>query len=222
MTLTLLDLPAEVRQQIWRHVTRGAYVSTVRHLAKPRYNRSIDKCHSLDVDRDDKKRPWAFLLTCKLVWNDAHHLYLTCDTLRSTWLCLVSRPALKHRRDQIRTIQLSDYCRDCSIGLRKVDNSKQNGDLIGLVRDRLLQFSKLEEVCLPTFVDFKTHDPVSYYEVRKLTSFLIADSGPWFLPGLEASCPDVHFIFDIVYYGTADCKIRAVSQTLVTLQSTSD
>ena len=206
MTLSLFDLPAEVRQQIWRLVTCDAYVSIVRHLAKPRYNRSIDRCHSLDIDRDDKKRPWVFLLTCKLMWDDAHHLYLTCDTLRSTWLNLIHRPTSTFLLDHIRTIQLSDHCTDCYIGLHEGDAANHHGPMSELVGKCLLQFRNLEEVYLPMFTesDDSYGDSMTCDEVRQVASCMITDSGPWFAPGLEAYCPHVHFIFDIEGFASPD------------------
>ena len=213
MTLSLLDLPAEVRQQIWRYVTCDAYVSTVRHLPEFQRKSATDRCGSAEVDHDDTKRPWTFLLTCKLVWNEAHHLYFTCDTLRTTWMCLIYKSAPKHLIEHVHTIQLIDYCRDCWIGLRESDANidNLNRGYRPSVQNRLQQYDKLESIYLPNCIEDEViEEPVGDDVLKEDASSWINATGPWHLEKLETAFPNLHFIFDIEARASTDSMLHDV------------
>ena len=211
MSLALLDLPAEVRQQIWRYVTCDAYVSTVRHVSEFQRKSATDRCGSAEVDQDDKKRPWTFLLTCKLVWEEAHHLYLTCNTLRTTWMCLIYQTAPKHLFEHIQTIELIDYCRDCWTGLRETATGVHHGDPVPLVRNRLRQYTRLENIYLPSCIEDEViEEPIGDDVLKDEASSWINASGPWHLEKLETALPTVNFIFDIEACASTDSKFHDI------------
>ena len=162
MALTLLDLPAEVRKQIWSHVTQDAVIQlehVVQHPdAKPCRTHSESRpcgCRRVESFNDDKT--WAFLQTCKLIRTDAAKFRLNCDRLRLSWRYFLHKRIPTRLLHQIRCLKIGNFGGLNVLALiRELTSTSGNTQRPSNIVQRTLQFTNLETIYLPKVTTSKT------------------------------------------------------------------
>ena len=162
MALTLLDLPAEVRKQIWSHVTLDAVIQlehVVQHPSvKPFQTHSGSlpcACRRIDSFNDDND--WAFLQTCKLIRTDAAKFRLDCDRLRLSWRYFLRERIPTRLLHQTRYLNIGNFGGLNVLALiRELTSTNGTTQRPTNIVQRTLQFTSLETIYLPKVTTSKT------------------------------------------------------------------
>lgn len=188
MAPSLMELPSEVRQLIWKHVVQGVAVQPWR---SPSF--LCDAC--AEQQSRVSIQPWIFMLTSKTVYSEAIHLFHNCRELDILWTTFIRKPSRPQLLDQIHTINFK-WCSECPGRYNKYefDNTTERNETH---EERILEFRNIHTL---VFADFRID--LSEFEMLSPDRFTLSNLMPltglrFFLEAVMKARPDVQVKYNL-------------------------
>lgn len=188
MSPSLMTLPAEVRQMIWKHIVEGAII-------QPWIPQSFRCTGCEKLQFSSSFEPWAFMLTSKNIYNDSIHLFHQCRSIKLQWQSFLVNPTRPRLLDQIHTVYFEEHCARCPVwqwpdtgGLRS------DGAALG---KRILEFRNIRTIHVPK-------DDIGWYSFNNIlsqndSSQKLRVKHDWYpiMQSIMETRPEVHCKYDL-------------------------